>query len=299
MEKVNSYQLFAFHSKHIILTMHREENREIMERAHCHQQMEVMLVVSGRGAIKTSNDNNIDVEAGDILVFDSMQPHQLFYIDETEPFDTLSVEFDIRGFVTEEYKVFDTEDLDRFFIKLHNAECIISKETKSASKIKNLLCLMEEEFENDNKGSNHVIRAQMLVLYAVLLQYFDEVYDTKSLKKSNQSAAVEKTMIYINQNLNENLTLDTLAKIANMNKTYYSTTFKKVAGVGVWEYILNMRIELAISYLVMNKETYNISEIAQLCGFNNATNFNKTFKKVTGKTPSEYKKTKYNLCFSE
>lgn len=299
MGNTKSYQLFAFHSKHIILTMHREKDKVLMERAHCHQQMEVMLITNGSGAIKTSNDNIIDVEAGDVLIFDSMQPHQLFYIDEAEPFDTLSVEFDIRGFVTEEYKVFDMEDLDRFFIKLHNAECVISRETKSASKIKNLLCLMEEEFENENKGSNHVIRAQMLVLYAVLLQYFDEVYDTKSLKKSNQSAAVEKTMIYINQNLNENLTLDTLAKIANMNKTYYSTTFKKVTGVSVWEYILNMRIELAISYLVMNKETYNISEIAQLCGFNNATNFNKTFKKVTGKTPSEYKKTKYNSCFSE
>ena len=299
MGTINSYQLFAFHSKHIILTMHKEENSELMERAHCHQQMEVMLVTKGKGSIKTSNDNVIDVEAGDVLVFDSMQPHQLFYIDEEEQFDTLSVEFDIRGFVTEEYKVFDTEDLDRFFIKLHNAECIIAKETKSASKIKNILCLMEEDFLDENKGSNHVIRAQMLVLYAVLLQYFDEVYDTKSLKKSNQSAAVEKTMIYINQNLNENLTLDVLARIANMNKTYYSTTFKKVTGLSVWEYILNMRIELAISYLVMNKEKYNISEIAQLCGFNNATNFNKTFKKVTGKTPSEYKKTKYNSCFSE
>lgn len=299
MGNINSYQLFAFHSKHIILTMYREKDREVMERAHCHQQMEVMLVINGNGVIKTSNDTSIEVCEGDILVFDSMQPHQLFYIDGETPFETLSVEFDIRGFVTEEYKVFDTEDLDRFFIKLHNADCVISKETKSAKKLKDLILSMEEEFELENKGSNHVIRAQMLLMYAVLLQYFDEVYDTKNAKKSNQSAAVEKTMIYINQNLNENLTLESLAKLANMNKTYFSTMFKKVTGQSVWEYILNMRIELAISYLVMNKEKYNISEIAQLCGFNNATNFNKTFKKVTGKTPSEYKKTKYNSCFSE
>lgn len=299
MGNINSYQLFAFHSKHIILTMYREKDRVVMERAHCHQQMEVMLVLSGKGVIKTNNDASIEVLEGDVLVFDSMQPHQLFYVDEETPFETLSVEFDIRGFVTEEYKVFDTEDLDRFFIKLHNADCVIAKETKSAQKLKNLILLMEDEFENENKGSNHVIRAQMLLIYAILLQYYDEVYDTKNLRKSNQSAAVEKTMIYINQNLNENLTLESLAKLANMNKTYFSTTFKKVTGQSVWEYILNMRIELAISYLVMNKEKYNISEIAQMCGFNNATNFNKTFKKVTGKTPSEYKKTKYNSCFSE
>ena len=158
---------------------------------------------------------------------------------------------------------------------------------------------MKDEFENEKKHTHQVVRAQMILIYTLLLQYYDEISDgvTETVKKRNSS--IEKVMIYINHNLSENITLDNLAGIANMNKTYFSTTFKRTTGYTVWDYILKMRIELAISYLVTEKSKYNITEIATMCGFNNAANFNKAFKKITGKTPTEFKKTKYNLCFTE
>lgn len=299
MDECNSYQLFEMRGGRAVLTLHREENREPMQCCHCHQQMEILLVLEGKGAVKINGDTTLDAESGDILVFDSMQLHQLYHVDKKSPFSTLSIVFDVRGFITEEYKVFDPEDLDRLFIKLYNSECLIVKESKCAEKLKHILLQMEEELKLEKGGSHHVVRAQMLLIYALLLQYYDEIYDASRLKKTNRNTAIEKTMVYINQHLADDLTLEELAKIANMNKTYYSTVFKKITGITVWEYILKMRVELAISYLVMNKSKYNISEISEMCGFHNAANFNKVFKRITGKTPSEYKKTKYNSCFFE
>ena len=108
---------------------------------------------------------------------------------------------------------------------------------------------------------------------------------------------IEKALVYINENITEKIELSTLAKIANMGKTNFSITFKKVTGMTVWEYILNTRIELAANYLIEKKDKYNITEIAFMSGFNNSAHFNKTFKKLKGKTPSDFKNSHENPCF--
>lgn len=119
MEECKCYQLFDERENRAVLTLCREENRSVMQCCHCHQQMEILLVLEGKGTEQINGNTMIDVASGDILIFDSMQPHQLFYVEKKSPFSTLSIVFDIRGFITEEYIVFDQEDLDRFFIKLY------------------------------------------------------------------------------------------------------------------------------------------------------------------------------------
>ena len=73
-----------------------------------------------------------------------------------------------------------------------------------------------------------------------------------------------------------------------MSRTYYSTMFKMLNGVSVWTYIINQRIDRAQQLL--EKSEMSVIEICEKCGFNNLSNFNKAFKKITGKTPSEYRK---------
>ncbi len=293
-----TYQLFEYPGDRVILTLSVKKDRQEVSHPEYHPKMQISLILRGNGSIRTGYEKFFDVKEGDILVFDSMQAHQLYFVDPKEGIDTLTIEFDIRGFINEEFVVFNHNDLDRLFIKLHNSECII-RNSRGAEKIREALLNMKDEFECGEKLSHHVVRAQMILVYALLLKYYDETTHGMNEETKGRNAAIEKTMIYINRNLNQSITLEELAAVANMNKTYYSTTFKRVTGKTVWEYILHMRIELAISYLVTEKSKYNITEISEMCGFNNAANFNKAFKKITGKTPSEYKKTKYNLCFPE
>lgn len=81
--------------------------------------------------------------------------------------------------------------------------------------------------------------------------------------------------------------LDELAEIASMSKSYFSTVFKKLNGISPWDYLISKRISFAAELLKNTDKT--ILEIALECGFNNTANFNRAFKKITGKTPSEYK----------
>lgn len=294
LEFEGNYQLFSYDKKNIILSLYHEEVTQVDEELEKHQHMEVFFVVEGSGRLEL-NGRIIYVSDGDILAIDSMIPHRICGIDSTTPFVVMALMFDITAFIRDEYMVFHKDELSKLFTKLSAADFKISGENKLSSKIQNVLFDIEDEFLDTE--DNNVIRSFLILLLSYLVQYNNANFGDKVVNKAPHSAEIEKTMIYINQNINQNLTLDKLARIANMNKTYFSTIFKKVTGMTVWEYILNARIELAISYLVKNNDEFNITEILSMCGFNNATSFNKTFKKITGKTPTEYKNSNYNPCF--
>jgi len=295
LEFEGNYQLFSYDKKNIILSLYHQEVTRIDEEAEKHQHMEVFFVVEGKGQVEINNRVAF-VSEGDVLMIDSMIPHRICGIDKSSPFVVMALMFDITAFIRDEYKVFHKEELAKFFNKISTSSYKINGKTKISSKVQNILFDIEDEFL-DTEDSN-VIRSFLILLLSYLVQYNnDQRENGKILSKTPHGAEVEKAMIYINQNISQNLTLDRLARIANMNKTYFSTVFKKVTGMTVWEYILNARIELAISYLTKNNDEFNITEILSMCGFNNATSFNKTFKKFTGKTPTEYKNSNNNPCF--
>ena len=290
-----NYQLFLNDKKNIILSLYHEEAKKIDENPNIHQQMEVFFVIEGRGEIE-ANKKKVPVTDGDILIFDSMVPHRISDIDGNVPFVVMAIMFDVTAFIRDEYKVFHKDELNIFFSKIAESGYKIPHDSKIAPKIQNVMFEIENEFLDTE--DNNVIRSFIILLLSYLVLY-NKNFEDKPINKTPHKAEIEKTMVYINQHLDQNLTLEKLARIASMNKTYYSTIFKKVTGMTVWEYILNTRIELAISYLVKNDGEFNITEILSMCGFNNATSFNKTFKKITGKTPTEYKNSKNNSCFSE
>ncbi len=296
LEYEGNYQLFSYDKKNIIMSLYHEEVTEIEAEPNSHQHMEILFVIEGKGSMEV-NEKNFSVRDGDIIVVDSMSEHRIAGIDKSTPFIIMSVMFDVTAFIRDEYMVLHRAELNSFFSKVSEAGFKVPYNNKIAPKIQNAMFEIENEFLDTEDGN--VIRSFIILILSYLVQYNNKDYDDKPLSKTPHRAEIEKTMVYINQHIDQNLTLDKLARIASMNKTYYSTIFKKVTGMTVWEYILNTRIELAISYLIKNDENFNITEILSMCGFNNATSFNKTFKKITGKTPTEYKNSKNNSCFSE
>ena len=83
-------------------------------------------------------------------------------------------------------------------------------------------------------------------------------------------------------------TLEELAELSCFSRTYFSALFKSLNGVSPWEYINIKRIEKAKMMLSETNDT--ILYIANECGFGNLSNFNRIFRKITGKKPSDYRK---------
>lgn len=92
---------------------------------------------------------------------------------------------------------------------------------------------------------------------------------------------------YVASNYNEDITLEQLADIAGMAPTAFSRYFKLHTGRTVSNYIIETRLGAASRALVDTSQS--ISEICYNCGFNNLSNFNRTFKSKRGVTPRDFR----------
>lgn len=91
---------------------------------------------------------------------------------------------------------------------------------------------------------------------------------------------------YIENNLNEELSLSALSEKAGISSGYLSRTFKKYYHISVVDYIHLRKLNMAKYY--MSSTDMNISDISFLMGYSEAGYFCKIFKKYEGMTPSSY-----------
>ena len=101
------------------------------------------------------------------------------------------------------------------------------------------------------------------------------------------SMLVRKVITNIIYDLTADLSLKVQAKELNVNPSYLSTLFKKETGQTLTEFVNRKRIEHAI--LLLNSTDMQIQVVAQYCGIPDVNYFTKTFKKIVGKTPKEYR----------
>jgi AraC-like DNA-binding protein len=92
---------------------------------------------------------------------------------------------------------------------------------------------------------------------------------------------------YINENFADELSLPALAKIANVSPNHLSEKFRQVTGINFVAYIARTRFEKACALL--RDPHLRVSEIAFAVGFQSLSQFNRVFKKFSGKSPTEYR----------
>ena len=98
---------------------------------------------------------------------------------------------------------------------------------------------------------------------------------------------VTGTMMYISENYKDKLSLEKLASRANCSVTYLSRIFKQYVGITIYNYIIATRIGNA---QIMLKKNASVTETCFASGFDDCSNFIRTFKKITGKTPLQFQK---------
>jgi len=103
------------------------------------------------------------------------------------------------------------------------------------------------------------------------------------------------TLEYIQLNMQDELSVSSLASRINQNPDYFSRQFKLHTGARPVNYINEKRVERA-QYL-MGTTRMNYSEISLKVGFQDLSYFSKVFKKLTGMSPSEYRKQMYSIGF--
>lgn len=106
-------------------------------------------------------------------------------------------------------------------------------------------------------------------------------------ERSTESRRVQKVKQYINDHYNEPLKLADLADLVGMSPVAFSRFFRQRTGRTLSDYIVDIRLGFAARMLVDSSK--NISEICYECGFNNLSNFNRTFKAKRNYTPRDFR----------
>lgn len=107
---------------------------------------------------------------------------------------------------------------------------------------------------------------------------------------SDFSPLIENVKSHIEENIQFDISINSVAKTFNYNEKYLGRLFKKKTGLYFNDYVMTRRVHLAKELL--KTTSYSISDISLNLGFNTHSYFNKIFKKLCGITPSEYRKYK-------
>ncbi|SFA92494.1 Helix-turn-helix domain-containing protein [Cohnella sp. OV330] len=107
-------------------------------------------------------------------------------------------------------------------------------------------------------------------------------------KKSETDIITKFVMEYVEEHFGDDLSLDAIAGKLGITGPYLSTYFKEKTGTNLSDYILTVRINKA-SQMLRDTDLL-IQEIASLVGYYTVASFNRVFKRYTGLTPSEFRR---------
>jgi AraC-like DNA-binding protein len=106
-------------------------------------------------------------------------------------------------------------------------------------------------------------------------------------KNNSEPPLVLKAREYIDKHKNEELSLADVAKTAGASVFHFCKVFHKATGLTFTDYVARIRLEDARTRLL--NPNLRVSEIAYDVGFQSLTQFNRTFKRVFGQSPSEFR----------
>ena len=128
------------------------------------------------------------------------------------------------------------------------------------------------------------------ILYELSLDKDAKTLASTSFANSGQdreSRRVKKVKDYISQHYTDEIKLEDLAATVGMAPSAFSRFFKQHTGHGPMEHVIDVRLGVAARMLV--DTSTSINEICYACGFNNLSNFNRTFKARRGYTPRDFR----------
>lgn len=137
------------------------------------------------------------------------------------------------------------------------------------------------------------IQGKFLELCGLFLRHLPRQEGDRKLENSSPSIQLIKdSLLFIEENYMNHISLDEIAGKMNVSPYYYSRIFNKVMGMNLKTYQNILRINKAKDMIISDEMP--IAEIAYECGFNSVRTFNRFFRLAKGYTPSHLRKTLYH-----
>lgn len=241
---------------------------------HYHDFHKVIIFLSGKAAYHIEGKSYY-LKPWDILLVNRHAIHKP-EIDFSVPYErfVLWIRDDIKS----------TELLRCFQKAIDRSYNLIRLDSDSQEKLKQLLYELEAALKDEKFGSELLGSALFTQFMVYVNRIFLEkqyIYDTRSYSSDSQ---IEELLRYINHNLTEDLSIETLSRKYYLSKYHMMRKFKEETGYTIHNYIISKRLLLARTKI---SEGTPILKTAQLSGFSDYTTFSRAYKKQFGTAPSQ------------
>ncbi len=270
-----------------IVTVHYFEfDKRFRSHGEAHDFWELVYAVKN-SLLCTANGQEITLKEGEVLFHKPNEYHTLA-ADGTSAPDVFIISFECKS---EAIRLFENKriSLDRdllFYIYTIIEE---SKNTfdlpESNPEIKKMpLSTMEA------LGGLQLIKNLTEILLIQLLRRETGKGGVPSrflLKEDYEEHVTREIIAYLKENLRRTVTMDELSRHLSYTKSYLFRQFKRSTGDTIMSFFLKLKVDAAKKLL--REDRLSVSEIAASLGFESAGYFSKVFKKVTARTPMQYK----------
>lgn len=146
---------------------------------------------------------------------------------------------------------------------------------------------LEEAYFNTKVFDQEQYQA-MIALLSTFAEHLATISNSIALDESQDDPMlVANAKKYIQQRYQEQLSLDDAARAVNASTRHFCKVFKQATGITFTDYLARIRVEKA-KHLLGNANL-RVSEIAFDVGFESISQFNRSFKRITGQTPTEFR----------
>lgn len=100
---------------------------------------------------------------------------------------------------------------------------------------------------------------------------------------------IHEVVCYIDDHLDERLTLDALCQVAGVSKYHFHRQFSQSCGMPLYQYIQERRLQMAAT-LLANRSEQSVIEVSLACGFSSAEGFSRAFAQRFAQSPSSFRR---------
>ena len=261
--------------------------KDNISNEHLHDCVEVIYVLSGNG-VNFINSMTFPTITGDLYVIARGATHS-FYSNTELVFYNLM--FQPALFGNRELEYFRQHPGFRPLFEPQEGSVLskLSLPPAAGERIGILFERLHTELSG-GPGAQMAAKAYLTLLICEICRCRETLREAPSslVRGDNQFHALSRIIEFINRSYLQPLDLERVAAAAGLSPSYVGEFFRARTGVPLVRYLAVLRVEKAQQLLREHPE-WNITEIAARCGFEDSSYFTRVFRKLTGKTPRDFR----------
>ena len=260
---------------------------------HSHDFVEICYVSAGKG-MHLVNGRQYSVARGDLFIIQHDVRHA-FIKEESDPeelivynvlFKPAFIDRVMAGIDDLAFSLLPTSHLFLDIEPANVAKANIRLSIEDQKEFDDLLCRMYREFSVKPNGYFSMLRAYMIQLIVMIVRCLSK-QESYAADAMRDGSLIQKIMLYLEEHYSEKFDLNGIALKSFFSKGYLCRVFKESTGMTMSEYVQKLRINEACSLIL--RSDIKLTDVAYKVGFSDYKAYIATFKKITGKTPHQYR----------